>query len=25
LVERVHWRLEGGHTCGFRITPIETP
>jgi DeoR family suf operon transcriptional repressor len=24
-VERVHWRLEGGHTCGFRITPIETP
>ena len=23
-VERVHWRLEGGHTCGFRITPIET-
>jgi DeoR family suf operon transcriptional repressor len=24
-VERVHWRLEGGHTCGFRITPIEIP
>jgi DeoR family suf operon transcriptional repressor len=24
-VERVHWRLEGGHTCGFRITPLETP
>ena len=22
-VERVHWRLEGGHACGFRITPIE--
>jgi len=22
-VERVHWRLEGGHTCGFRITPLE--
>jgi DeoR family suf operon transcriptional repressor len=20
-VERVHWRLEGGHACGFRITP----
>lgn len=20
-VERVHWRLEGGHSCGFRITP----
>lgn len=19
-VERVHWRLEGGHSCGFRIT-----
>ena len=23
-VERVHWRLEGGHACGFRITPIES-
>ena len=22
-VERVHWRLEGGHACGFRITPRE--
>ncbi len=22
LVERVHWRLEGGHACGFRITPL---
>ena len=22
-VERVHWRLEGGHACGFRITPFE--
>lgn len=22
-VERVHWRLEGGHACGFRITPNE--
>ena len=21
-VERVHWRLEGGHSCGFRITPL---
>lgn len=20
-VERVHWRLEGGHSCGFKITP----
>lgn len=20
-VERVHWRLKGGHSCGFRITP----
>lgn len=23
-VERIHWRLEGGHACGFRITPHET-
>tara|TARA_B100001175_G_C19094478_1_gene442108 strand:- start:7 stop:372 length:366 start_codon:yes stop_codon:yes gene_type:complete len=23
-VERVHWRLEGGHACGFRITPLES-
>lgn len=22
-VERVHWRLEGGHACGFQITPSE--
>ena len=22
-VERVHWRLEGGHACGFRITPLS--
>ena len=22
-VERVHWRLEGGHACGFQITPLE--
>jgi DeoR family suf operon transcriptional repressor len=21
-VERVHWRLEAGHSCGFRLTPI---
>ncbi|MCT0208232.1 iron-sulfur cluster biosynthesis transcriptional regulator SufR [Synechococcus sp. CS-1332] len=21
-VERVHWRLEGGHSCGFRISPL---
>ncbi|MCP9932064.1 iron-sulfur cluster biosynthesis transcriptional regulator SufR [Cyanobium sp. AMD-g] len=21
-VERVHWRLEGGHSCGFRIAPL---
>jgi len=21
LVERVHWRLEEGHSCGFRIAP----
>ena len=20
-VERVHWRLEGGHSCGFQISP----
>ncbi|MFM7675546.1 MAG: iron-sulfur cluster biosynthesis transcriptional regulator SufR [Synechococcus sp.] len=20
-VERVHWRLNGGHSCGFRLTP----
>ncbi len=28
-VERVHWRLEGGHSCGFRLiprsgSPVET-
>ena len=23
-VERVHWRLEGGHSCGFRLTPRST-
>ena len=22
-VERVHWRLEEGHSCGFRITPQQ--
>lgn len=21
-VERVHWRLDKGHSCGFRLTPI---
>ncbi len=21
-VDRVHWRLEGGHSCGFRIAPL---
>jgi DeoR family suf operon transcriptional repressor len=21
-VERVHWRLQEGHPCGFRITPL---
>jgi DeoR family suf operon transcriptional repressor len=20
-VDRVHWRLESGHSCGFRLTP----
>jgi len=25
-VERVHWRLEEGHSCGFRLTPsTEAP
>ena len=23
-VERVHWRLEGGHACGFQITPSQS-
>ena len=23
-VERVHWRLEGGHICGFQITPAQS-
>ena len=22
-VERVHWRLEKGHSCGFRIAPLR--
>ena len=22
-VERIHWRLEEGHSCGFRITPHQ--
>jgi len=21
-VERVHWRLEAGHSCGFKLTPL---
>ena len=21
-IERVHWRLEQGHSCGFRLTPM---
>jgi DeoR family suf operon transcriptional repressor len=21
-IERIHWRLEEGHSCGFRITPL---
>jgi DeoR family suf operon transcriptional repressor len=20
-IERVHWRLEKGHSCGFRLSP----
>jgi DeoR family suf operon transcriptional repressor len=24
-VERVHWRLEKGHSCGFRLIPIGSP
>lgn len=23
-VERVHWRLEGGHSCGFRLQPSSS-
>ena len=23
-VDRVHWRLEEGHSCGFRITPWQS-
>lgn len=22
-VERVHWKLEGGHACGFRLEPLR--
>ncbi|WP_415409388.1 iron-sulfur cluster biosynthesis transcriptional regulator SufR [Synechococcus sp. A10-1-5-9] len=22
-VERVHWRLESGHSCGFQISPVD--
>jgi DeoR family suf operon transcriptional repressor len=21
-VERVHWRLQEGHSCGFRLSPL---
>lgn len=24
-VERVHWRLESGHSCGFQISPQANP
>ncbi len=24
-IERVHWRLESGHSCGFRLTPLPSP
>jgi DeoR family suf operon transcriptional repressor len=24
-VERVHWRLEAGHACGFRLMPLAEP
>jgi len=24
-IERVHWRLEEGHSCGFRLSPAATP
>ena len=24
-VERVHWRLEKGHSCGFRLIPTASP
>jgi DeoR family transcriptional regulator, suf operon transcriptional repressor len=24
-VDRVHWRLEKGHSCGFRLRPITEP
>jgi DeoR family suf operon transcriptional repressor len=24
-VERVHWRLEQGHSCGFRLRPADEP
>lgn len=23
-VDRVHWRLKEGHTCGFRLTPMHS-
>ena len=24
-VERVHWRLDEGHSCGFRLSPLHGP
>jgi DeoR family suf operon transcriptional repressor len=24
-VERVHWRLDEGHSCGFRLSPLNRP
>jgi DeoR family transcriptional regulator, suf operon transcriptional repressor len=24
-VERVHWRLDEGHSCGFRLSPLPDP
>ncbi|MEB3243414.1 MAG: iron-sulfur cluster biosynthesis transcriptional regulator SufR [Cyanobacteriota bacterium] len=23
-IDRVHWRLEEGHSCGFRLQPLQT-
>jgi DeoR family suf operon transcriptional repressor len=25
MVDRVHWRLQEGHTCGFRLSPLPSP
>lgn len=24
-VDRVHWRLKEGHSCGFRLSPLDAP